>query len=69
MDFADMTRAFNPIYEQLDHHYLNDIPGLENPTSEILARWIWSRLQPALPLLSKVVVRETCTAGCVYMGD
>ena len=69
MDFADVTRAFNPIYEQLDHHYLNDIPGLENPTSEILARWIWSRLKPALPLLSKVVVRETCTAGCIYTGD
>ena len=69
MDFADLTRAFNPVYEQLDHHYLNDIPGLENPTSEILARWIWSRLKPALPLLSKVVVRETCTAGCSYTGD
>jgi 6-pyruvoyltetrahydropterin/6-carboxytetrahydropterin synthase len=69
MDFADVTRAFNPIYEQLDHHYLNDIPGLENPTSEILARWIWLRLKPALPLLSKVLVRETCTAGCIYMGD
>lgn len=69
MDFADVTRAFNPIYEQLDHHYLNDIPGLENPTSEILARWIWSHLKPALPLLSRVVVRETCTAGCVYAGD
>jgi 6-pyruvoyltetrahydropterin/6-carboxytetrahydropterin synthase len=69
MDFADVSRAFSPIYDQLDHHYLNDIPGLENPTSEILARWIWVRLKPALPLLSKVVVRETCTAGCVYTGD
>ena len=69
MDFADVTRAFTPIYDQLDHHYLNDIPGLENPTSEILARWIWSRLKPALPLLSQVVVRETCTAGCIYRGE
>lgn len=69
MDFADLKRAFQPIYEQLDHHYLNDIPGLENPTSEILAMWIWARLKPALPLLSKVVVRETCTAGCVYSGE
>jgi 6-pyruvoyltetrahydropterin/6-carboxytetrahydropterin synthase len=69
MDFADVTRTFNPIYEQLDHHYLNDIPGLDNPTSENLARWIWSHLKPALPLLSKVVVRETCTAGCIYTGD
>ena len=69
MDFADVTRAFQPLYDQLDHHYLNDIPGLENPTSEILAQWIWKRLKPALPLLSKVVVRETCTAGCIYSGE
>ncbi len=69
MDFADVTRAFNPIYDQLDHHYLNEVPGLENPTSENLARWIWQRLKPALPALSKVVVQETCTAGCIYRGD
>ena len=69
LDFAEVTRAFNPIYEQLDHHYLNDIPGLENPTSELLAEWIWSRLKPTLPLLSRVVVRETCTAGCIYTGE
>jgi len=69
MDFADITRAFQPLYEQLDHHYLNEVAGLENPTSEHLARWIWSRLKPALPPLSEVVVRETCTAGCVYRGE
>lgn len=69
MDFADLTRAFQPIYEQLDHHYLNEIEGLQNPTSENLARWIWRRLKPTLPVLSGVVVRETCTAGCVYKGE
>ncbi len=69
MDFAQIGRVFQPLYEQLDHHYLNEIPGLENPTSENLARWIWQRLKPALPGLSKVVVRETCTAGCVYRGE
>ncbi len=68
MDFADLTAAFRPIYDQLDHHYLNDIPGLENPTSERLAVWIWERLRPQLPLLSAVMVRETCTAGCEYRG-
>lgn len=68
MDFADLKAAFKPIYERLDHHYLNDIPGLENPTSENLARWIWNELKPALPELSKIVVRETCTSGCVYQG-
>lgn len=69
MDFADISAAFKPLFERLDHHYLNEIEGLENPTSENLARWIWRQLKPALPLLSSVVVRETCTAGCVYVGD
>ncbi|UCH53714.1 MAG: 6-carboxytetrahydropterin synthase QueD [Pseudomonadota bacterium] len=68
-DFADISRAFAPLYEQLDHRYLNDITGLENPTSEVLARWIWQRLKPALPLLSHIVIRETCTSGCVYRGE
>ena len=69
LDFADLGRAFTPLYEQLDHNYLNEIPGLENPTSEHLAQWIWRRLKPQLAQLSKVVVRETCTAGCIYAGE
>ncbi|HSC76427.1 MAG TPA: 6-carboxytetrahydropterin synthase QueD [Pseudomonadales bacterium] len=69
MDFSDIKSAFKPVWERLDHHYLNDIAGLENPTSENLARWIWQQLKPGLPLLCKVVVRETCTSGCVYTGD
>jgi len=69
MDFADINKAFLPFYDQLDHHYLNDIPGLENPTSEQLAIWIWQRLKPQLPLLSEVVVHETCSSGCRYRGD
>ena len=68
-DFADISAAFKPLFEQLDHRYLNEIDGLENPTSENLAKWIWRRLRPTVPMLSKVVVRETCTAGCVYRGD
>lgn len=69
MDFADLKAAFKPLYEQLDHHYLNDIEGLENPTSERLAQWIWQRLKPSVPLLSAVVVHETCTAGSRYCGE
>jgi 6-pyruvoyltetrahydropterin/6-carboxytetrahydropterin synthase len=69
MDFADLKAAFQPIEDQLDHRCLNDIAGLENPTSENLARWVWQRLKPALPALSKVVIRETCTSGCVYQGN
>jgi 6-pyruvoyltetrahydropterin/6-carboxytetrahydropterin synthase len=68
MDFADVKAAFKPIYDRLDHHYLNDIPGLDNPTSEQLARWIWDQAKPVLPLLSAVVVHETCTSGCRYSG-
>ena len=68
MDFADIKGAFQPFYDRLDHHYLNEVEGLENPTSENLARWIWDRLGPLLPGLSRVVVRETCTSGCVYTG-
>lgn len=63
MDFADIKVAFAPLFEQLDHHYLNDVEGLENPTSECLARWIFARLAPRLPGLGEVVVRETCTSG------
>ena len=68
MDFADVKAAFKPIYERLDHHYLIDIPGLENPTSEQLAKWIWDQAKPLLPLLSAIVVHETCTSGCRYTG-
>jgi len=68
MDFADLKKAWKPLHEILDHRYLNDIPGLENPTSEILALWIWERLISSLPMLSAITVRETCTAGCTYRG-
>ena len=68
MDFDDIKNAFGPLLDQLDHHYLNDIPGLENPTSELLAQWIWDRLKPELPELSSVEIRETCTVGCTYRG-
>ena len=68
MDFADIKSAFAPIDAALDHHYLNDVPGLENPTSENLARWIWERLAQALPNLARIEIRETCTSGCVYRG-
>jgi 6-pyruvoyltetrahydropterin/6-carboxytetrahydropterin synthase len=68
MDFADLKASFKPIYDQLDHYYLNDIAGLENPTSENIAIWIWARLKPELPQLSSIEIRETCTSGCVYKG-
>lgn len=69
MDFSDVKTIFQPIYDQLDHHYLNDIEGLENPTSEVIAAWIWGKVKPLLPLLAKVEIKETCTAGCIYSGE
>jgi 6-pyruvoyltetrahydropterin/6-carboxytetrahydropterin synthase len=68
MDYAEISAAFKPLWEQLDHRYLNEVPGLENPTSENVAVWIWDRLKPVLPQLVEVVVAETCTAQCVYRG-
>ena len=67
-DFSDLKQAFEPLMAILDHHYLNDIPGLENPTSEILAAWIWHRLEPMLSGLSCIVIHETCTSRCIYTG-
>jgi 6-pyruvoyltetrahydropterin/6-carboxytetrahydropterin synthase len=68
MDFGEIKEQVAPVTSELDHHYLNKIDGLENPTSETLSRWIWDRLSPVLPGLSSVTVRETAATGCVYRG-
>lgn len=68
-DYAEITDLFKPVFDRLDHSYLNDVQGLENPTSENLARWIWREMKTRLPELSAVQVRETCTTGCTYMGE
>lgn len=68
MDFNDLKQVMQPLLLRMDHNYLNDIPGLENPTSEVLARWIWNQIHPALPLLAKIELRETPTSGVVYEG-
>lgn len=68
VDFADIQAAWQPIHATLDHRCLNDIEGLDNPTSEHLAMWIWERLKPALPGLVRVTVMETAVSGCSYTG-
>ena len=68
IDFAEIEEAFEPLRDQLDHRLLNEIDGLSNPTSENLAIWIWERVSPVMRGLSKVIVRETATSGCVYRG-
>jgi 6-pyruvoyltetrahydropterin/6-carboxytetrahydropterin synthase len=69
IDYAEITEAFEPLRLRLDHYYLNEIDGLENATSENLARWIWERLEATLPGLYRVTIRETCTARCDYLGE
>ena len=68
LDFAEIKRAFGPFLEELDHHYLNEVEGLENPTAENLARWIWVRVKPGLPVLTQVNIAETCSTRCEYRG-
>jgi 6-pyruvoyltetrahydropterin/6-carboxytetrahydropterin synthase len=67
-DFAELQAAWAPLHEQLDHHYLNDVPGLENPTSERLAQWIWRALKPALPALASITIGETGDSTVTYRG-
>jgi 6-pyruvoyltetrahydropterin/6-carboxytetrahydropterin synthase len=68
IDFADVQRAFAPVHEALDHRFLNDVPGLGNPTSELLAVWIWKALRESLPGLSAVEITETGRSGVVFRG-
>jgi 6-pyruvoyltetrahydropterin/6-carboxytetrahydropterin synthase len=68
LDFAEIEAAWHPIHAALDHRHLNDIAGLDNPTSENLAQWVWQHLKPALPGLSRIKVMETHDSGCIYRG-
>jgi 6-pyruvoyltetrahydropterin/6-carboxytetrahydropterin synthase len=68
IDFADLKLAVDPIVLRLDHYLLNEIEGLENPTSENLAAWIWQQLAPQVPILSRITIEETCTSRCHYFG-
>lgn len=67
-DHAAISRAMQPLLEQLDHSYLNEIPGLENPTIEVMCGWLWGHLAPLLPGLTEIVLHETPSARCSYRG-
>jgi len=69
IDFGEMKDAVAPIIEELDHKYLNDIPGLENPTAEYISRWIWRKLKPVIPGLVRVSVNESPATRCSYFGE
>ena len=69
MDFSDIDSAFKPIHELIDHSYLNDINGLEDPSSENLCCWIWKQLNPSLKGLKQIEIKETESTGCIYKGE
>ena len=70
VDFGEIAARVQPVLmQELDHRLLNDVPGLENATSEVLCGWLWQRLQPLVPHLASITVHETCTARCTYRGD
>lgn len=69
IDFAEVKAATKPIEDALDHRVLNEIAGLENPTAELLSKWVWDQLAPSLPLLACVRVHETCTSSAEYRGE
>tara|TARA_B100000900_G_C20524646_1_gene693649 strand:- start:344 stop:700 length:357 start_codon:yes stop_codon:yes gene_type:complete len=69
IDFSEIDTAFKPIFKQLDHNYLNNVSGLENPSSENMCHWIWNKLKPNLPNLYEIIIEETESTGCSYKGD
>jgi 6-pyruvoyltetrahydropterin/6-carboxytetrahydropterin synthase len=69
LDFAEIDRAFEPLFAQLDHNYLNDVPGLDNPTSELLARWVLERVRLPAGRLHAVSIAETCSSRCTVYAD
>lgn len=68
MDFKELKDVVKPLINQIDHKYMNDIEGLENPTCEIIAKWLWDRIKPGIPLLKRIQLDETPTSGAVYEG-
>lgn len=68
MDFADLKAVVEPLVKSLDHYLLNEIEGLENPTCERIAIWLWDRIKPKVPQLIRIVLNETPTSGVIYEG-
>jgi len=69
MDFTDVKKAVKPVIDLVDHKYLNDIPGLENPTTEMFSVWLWGKIKPLLPQLKRIELKETPTSGVIYEGE
>lgn len=68
IDYSDLKEAIQPVIDKVDHHFLNEIPGLENPTCEIISVWLWNQIKPLLPQLKRIELKETPTSGAIYEG-
>lgn len=68
MDFAVVKKAIKPVIDKIDHKYMNEIEGLENPTCEMIAKWLWDQIKPEIPKMIRVELHETPTSGVVYEG-
>ena len=68
IDFGELDTLVQPLVDQLDHHYMNDIEGLANPTSEVTAKWLFDHIKPRLPQLTAITFYETHDARCIYRG-
>jgi len=68
IDYADLKSVIQPVIEIIDHQLLNDIPGLENPTSELLVIWLWNKIKPLVPILKRIELNETPSSGVIYEG-
>ncbi len=68
IDYADIKRSVQPIIDQLDHSHLNDVEDLRYSTTELIAEWLWQRIKPRLPDLTKITIMETATTRCEYTG-
>lgn len=69
MDFAEIKSAVLPVLKIIDHKMLNDIPGLENPTCELIAKWLWEKIKSLIPSMNKIELRENPASGVIYEGE
>lgn len=68
LDFGDLKSVIKPVVDMVDHAFLNEIPGLENPTAENFSIWLWNKIKPLLPALKKIELKETPGSGVIYEG-
>ena len=66
IDYHLISSSVGPVLRQLDHRVLNEVPGLENPTTENLCFWLYEKIKTEIPELVQITVRETPETACSY---